>query len=101
MYKEEYLSEKINCENICTWVLRVEVNEEGCFVQEDTGSNSMVLLYEMAYTVLEYRPNKLILALFPSDMLITDNWEPIQHIHSAAADNIEMNYICCHPDFDE
>ena len=100
-YKGEYLSSNMNTDGVCFWVIRVEIDDEGKFVQENTEESSMLILYELPYTVLEYMPNKMILALSPADMLITENWEPIRHIPASSSGNIEKNYIARHPDFDE
>ena len=101
MYKGEYLSEKINVENICIWLLRMSLDDEGSFKFENTRTNSMLMLYEVASTCCEFAHNKLIVALDPSDFLIARDWEPIRHIHSTATGNIEKNYMIPHPDFDE
>lgn len=60
-----------------------------------------MVMYEYIYTVLEYKSNKMIFSLHPSDMLITDNWLPIQHIKAADNCNYEKNFIIRHPCFDE
>ena len=95
------MSDNIGTDLACTWVIRVQVEEDGQVVQEHTEKNSMMLMYELAYAVLEYKANKMILSLHPCDMLLADNWEPIRHIDSAFAGNIEKNYIRKHPMFDE
>ena len=61
----------------------------------------MLVMYEMAYSVLEYKSNKLIISLNPSDMLLTENWHPVRHLNASATGNIEKNYIARHPQFDE
>ena len=43
----------------------------------------------------------MVIALCPSDMLITENWEPLRLIPSASEGNIEKNFILRHPEFDE
>ena len=101
LYHAEYLSTFIKTDNCCYWIMRVDVSEEGQFVQENTRENSMVVLYEMPVYILEYRSNKLIITLNPADILLTEDWQPIRHIQAAVEGNIDKNYICRHPDFDE
>ena len=69
-YKGEYLSSVINTDNVGYWVVRVEIDDESKVIQDQPENHSMVVLYELPYAVLEYKEEKFILSLSPSDMLL-------------------------------
>ena len=56
-------------------VLRAKFSKpNACFEIEDLKRESMLLKNEIIENVYEYASNKLILSLYPDDILITSNW---------------------------
>ena len=57
-------------------VLRAKFSKpNACFEIEDLKRESMLLKHEIIENVYEYASNKLILSLYPDDILITSNWQ--------------------------
>ena len=52
-------------------------------------------------SMYEYSPGKLILSLYPSDLMIVERWKTTRRIPALVKGNIEKFYIRPHPDFDE
>ena len=91
----------MSVDGACNWIMRVDVDDDAKFVQEDTHNNSMIVLNENPEAILEYRSNKMIITLIPADVLITENWQPIRHVQALIDGNIQKYFLCRHPEFDE
>ena len=74
LYAGEYLSEISNTPGHGCMALRIDFDDEARFIQENTATNSMLILNEWPTAILEYMPDKLILSLDPADILLVDKW---------------------------
>ena len=62
-------------------IFRVNLSEgKASFEFTDIQKNSMLLKQEKIENVYEYEPNKLIVSLYPDDILITKDWQKVHVI---------------------
>ena len=80
LYAGEYLSQQVHNPKQRYLAIRLEIKENGKFVQNNTKENSMMIAYEIPVSVYEYMPNKLVVHLDPTDLLLVDSWHPIRLI---------------------
>ena len=53
----------------------------------------MILKQEMIENVYEYDTNKLVVSLYPDDILITNNWRKVQVIKNNYPGNIQNHWV--------
>ena len=51
-----------------------------CLINENPQENSMLIKNEKVEMILEYTPNKMIITLYPTDLLVTNNWKAVNVI---------------------
>ena len=83
-----------------TWVascLLDEMNELSIANKQ----KSMLLHNESVDGIFEYAANKIVITLFPKDILVLDNWETIRIVVEDHAGNDQKAFIAPLPGFDE
>ena len=70
-------------------------------VSKTDKERSIVLTNEKVYAVFEYVPDKIIVSLALTNLLIVHNWMPQRLIQRNSYGNIYKNYFAPLPDFDE
>ena len=68
--------------------------------QEDYQKNSMKFRHQRLRFALEYKCNKILLTLDPTEILITENWQFLRRISNGSENNMSQNYLHRHPQFD-
>ena len=61
----------------------------------------MFLYKEKVYAVLEFAPDKMLLHIKPTDLLVTHNWEVVSRIEDPNVGNIQKEWFCELPNFNE
>ena len=62
-------------------------------------SNSLVFRKQRLRTALEYKSNKILFTLDPTEIIITENWQQLRRISNGSENNMDQNYIRRHPNF--
>ena len=93
-----------NYEGENSWVVRCtfeEVKFKFECTDVDKRKKSLLLKDEVIYTILEYAPDKMIVSLKLTNLLIVNKWEPLKMIAKNSMGNIQKYYFDPLPDFDE
>ena len=61
----------------------------------------MIIKNEKVDTVLEYATDKMLIAVYPTDLLIAHDWKLIRVLLKIQPGNFNKHYIVPLPDFDE
>ena len=68
---------------------------------KDTKKESLFLHFEVVKSVLEFAPDKLLVHVYPRDLLVVHDWTVTRRILDAAPGNITKNWLCPLPTFHE
>ena len=71
------------------------------FVCKNQKENSIMLLSEESRSVHEYAENKIIISLYPTDLLIVHNWVAVRRIIDTNPGNSQKFWIQQMPIFNE
>lgn len=83
-----------------TFVARCNMNSDDLTI--DLGSNecAMLLKKELVNGMLEFAPNKLVMFINPTDLLIANNWQVVNIIKDPRAGNCMKQWLQPLPGFD-
>ena len=70
-------------------------------VVKDTRKHSIFMHYEVIKAVLEFSPDKFLVHVYPTKLLVMHDWEVVRAIIDPAPGNITKNWLCPLPTFDE
>ena len=86
-----------------TWVLRFHQSQEpeSRDITYDTeGESAITLRKEAVNGLLEYAYNKVLISIEPTDILVTENWQPIRVLFRMQRTNSEKYFMRQFPQFD-
>ena len=63
--------------------------------------NSLFIKNEDVSSIFEYSPNKMILLVYPKDLLLTVDWQVVKRITEQSPGNTQKFWMCKMPGFDE
>ena len=98
IYKDER-----NVSGCSSWIVRcnfdMETFEWSC--SEERKQESLLLIDEKVYSMLEYARNNMLISLAFTNLLVVHDWKPVKLIANNSPANIYKNYLLKLPMFDE
>ena len=75
-----YIYEGSNVDNESAWILRVALKEDSSLVYDKEEMQSVILMGEHVFGMVEYAANKLLITTYPNIAMIVSDWKAVHMI---------------------